>query len=182
MIDNHLIKDCIKNDSRSQKMLFDQVAPVLMGVATRYADSYDEASDILQDAMIKIFQKLDQFQFNGSFEGWCRRVLINTALEHIRKKNILKYSESIEEQYELGLEDANALEQLNAKELLEMIQTLPSGYKTVFNLYAIEGFSHKEIAEMLGLSEGTSKSQYARARKYLMELISKNEMMINYEA
>lgn len=168
--EEHLIKQSVKGDRVCQKMLYDRFASKMFGVCLRYAPDYQIAEDILQEGFVKAFRNLDRFRFEGSFEGWLRKIMVNTAIEMHRRKNIL-YSIVDVENTEVEWLDENALSKLAAEDIMNMIASLSPGYKTVFNLYAIEGFSHKEIAEQLNISEGTSKSQLARARYILMEMV-----------
>ena len=142
---------------------------MVMGVCMRYSSSEADAEDILQDTFVTVFRKLDTFKGEGALGGWIRRIAINTALMHYRKnkKNKL-YAEIEDAGIDLASTD-NVFDAISAKHLMGLIQSLPSGYRMVFNLYGIEGYKHHEIAEKLGISEGTSKSQYSRARKMLIE-------------
>lgn len=143
----------------------------MMGVCLRYCDSTEEAEDVLQNGFVMVFQKMESYKGTGSLEGWIRKVIVNMALTNIRKNKKLKLNIELES-VEYMLPSANHITQnIGAKDLLKIIQTLPTGFRTVFNLYAIEGYSHKEIGDMLGISEGTSKSQYSRAKAYLQKLI-----------
>ena len=172
--DYDLIRGCLQNSAAMQKKLYDKYAAKLYGIAIRYAHSQEDAKDILQDGFVKVYRNLSKFKGTGSFEGWMRRIIVNTAIEHYRKKNnTYEIQESHEENITDG--DLNALDKLAAAEILNMVKELPNGYRTVFNLFAIEGYSHKEIAEMLNISEGTSKSQYARAKALLQEKIRNQE-------
>jgi len=143
----------------------------MYGVCLRYCGSRDDAQDILHEGFLKIFEKIRQFEFRGSFEGWIRRIMVNTALERYRNQNkfVSIRDDSIED-YEKP-EDFDISEDITAKELMEMIEDLSPQYRMVFNMYAIEGYSHKEIAELLGITEGTSKSNLSRARVILQEKI-----------
>jgi RNA polymerase sigma-70 factor (ECF subfamily) len=172
--DYDLIRGCLQNNAAMQKMLYDKYAAKLFGIALRYAHSQEDAKDILQDGFVKVYKNLSKYKGTGSFEGWMRRIMVNTAIEHYRKKN---HTYEIQESHEESITDRDltALDKLAAEEILNMIKALPNGYKTVFNLFAIEGFSHKEIADMLNISEGTSKSQYARAKALLQEKIRNHE-------
>lgn len=147
----------------------------MYAVCLRYAEHVEAAQDILQNGFIKVFGKAAHFEGKGSLEGWIRRIMMNTAIEHYRKnKKMLYATDSLSDQeYEIGVE--SHLEQLNYKDLLALIQELPLGYRTVFNLFAIEGYNHKEIAELLEISEGNSKSQLSRARSALKEKLKKIE-------
>jgi RNA polymerase sigma factor (sigma-70 family) len=171
MIDEQLIKGCIEKNALAQKHLFEKFARKMMGVSLRYCDSTEEAEDILQDAFISIFKNISSFNGTGSLEGWIRKIIVNTALTHIRKNK--KFKQNIDlASVEFMLPSVSHLnESLDAKDLLKIIQTLPLGARTVFNMYAIEGYTHKEIGELLDISEGTSKSRYSRAKAYLQKVI-----------
>lgn len=171
--DTDIIEGCIFGNPRMQKMLYEKYAPKMYGVCLRYAGNEDDAKDILQDGFIKVFVNIDRFKGTGSFEGWIRKIIVNTAIEQFRKKNNLLISTDAFEE-KIVDNQATIFNQLEAKELLEIIRTLPNGYRTVFNLYAVDGYTHKEISEIMKISEGTSKSQYARARACLQEKIKNN--------
>ena len=166
-----VIEECRKGNPKAQRSLYEYFAPRMMGVCIRYAGNRDAAGDLLQDGFVKVFTRLNEYTASGSLEGWVRRIFINCALEKIRKERI--FSKVIEG--EIDIEDTipSVLETLTEMEMLQMIRQLPEGYRAVFNLFAIEGFSHKEIGEMLHITEGTSRSQYARARQSLQEMIKK---------
>ena len=153
-----------------QHELYKRFAPLMFGVCLRYAGNTQEAEDILQEGFIKVFSKLGSFRGEGSFEGWVRRIFVNTAIEHYRKKiqiqPITEYEENtIEGKY------LSALDDMAEKDIIHLVQQLSPGYRTVFNMYVIEGYTHKQIAEALGINEGTSKSQLSRARLILQELV-----------
>ena len=162
-----LVQKCIEGDPRAQRLLFDRFAPKMLGVCIRYTKDVEQAEDVLQDAFIKIFTKLDHYNSVGSLEGWIRRIMVNTALDQIRKN--LKFRDDVTmDLVDFKLEaDGFILEGMMEEDLLRMINEMPLGYKMVFNMFAIEGYSHKEIAEQMGISENTSKSQYSRARAFL---------------
>ena len=168
-----LIQGCIEGNQRAQRQLFDSFSPKFFAVCLRYMKNNDEAEDVLQEALIKVFSKLPEYSKKGSFEGWMRRIIVNTCLDQIRKNQKLKLDVSIDkEEYKLSM-NAHVLENMSANELIEEIKKMPPGYRVVFNMFAIEGYSHQEIAEKLGVKESTSKSQYLRARAYLKERIEK---------
>jgi RNA polymerase sigma factor (sigma-70 family) len=169
--DETLVKGCIDNDAKSQRLLFERYSRRMMGICLRYAASKPEAEDMLQDGWIKVFRSLNSFRFEGSVEGWIKRVIVNTCLETLRKNKMQFSDVEIETVDEMGYLKINAGDALNAKELLKMVHQLPAGYRSVFNLFAIEGYSHKEISKMLTISEGTSKSQYSRARLHLQKML-----------
>ena len=149
-----------------------------MGVCLRYSKDRDEAQEVLQIGFIKVFEKLTLYNGKGSLEGWIRKVVVNTALDNIRKNK--KYLDNVEVDkvdYQLQNDDVSGYDNLKAQDLLAIIQAMPTGFKTVFNLFAIEGYSHKEIAEELNISVSTSKSQYSRARAYLKRIIIEEKII-----
>lgn len=165
-----LIAACRKGDSKAQRDIYEKYSPTMFAVCRSYVIELQEAEDILICGFTKAFQKIDQFKGEGSFEGWLRRIIVNEALSYIRRNKSMYLEVEIEK---AGREpDYQQLNNhLEVEDLHKMIDQLPTGYKTVFNLYAIEGFSHKEIAGKLGISENTSKSQLSRARVYLQKLL-----------
>ena len=170
--EKNLIDRCINGDSRAQKILFERHYGKMLGVCIRYATDRDEAKDIMQEAFIKVFQKLSQFNYNSPLEAWIRRIMVNTAIDSVRKRNSEPVAyDNMESDYELAVEE-DVLSDMTYEELLSCLQELPAGYRTVFNMYVIEGFSHKDIAEALEITEGTSKSQLSKARLYLQKVVS----------
>ncbi len=168
--ESDLIRGCLEGDRKMQEELYKRFSPKMYAVSLRYAGQNDDAQDILQDGFVKVFRNLGMYRGEGSFEGWIRRIFVNTAIEHYRRKaNVYPVTETHENVMEAR--DASALDSLSIKDLQAIIRQLSPGYKTVFNLYVIEGYSHKEIAEMMGISEGTSKSQLARAKAILQNII-----------
>ena len=165
-----LIQGCIAQDRRMQEEMYRRFSPKMYGVCLRYAGNADDAQDVLQEGFIKIFRKLDSFRREGSFEGWVRRVFVNTAIEHFRRKH---YMQPVTEREENSIEGKTltALDDMGEKDILKLVQQLSPGYRTVFNLYVVEGFAHREIAEMLNITEGTSKSQLSRAKVILQDMI-----------
>ena len=155
-----------------QELLYKKFSPKMYGVCLRYSGSVDDANDLLQEGFIKIFQNLTKFRGDGSFEGWIRRIFVNTSIEHFRKKvklyNVTEVQENTTEDTAL-----NILDTLAVKDIILLVNELSPGYKTVFNLHVIEGCSHKEIADILGITEGTSKSQLARAKGVLKKSLEK---------
>lgn len=173
MKEEEMLHGCQANNENAQKYLFDRYSRIMTGVCMRYADSYEEAQDIVQDAFIKVFNKIGSFSGKGSLEGWIRRIMINTSLDYLRSIKNERFHVNVDDVDFLLLKKDVIVESLQAKDLLKIIRTLPVGYRTVFNLYAIEGFSHKEIAKQLNISENTSKSQYSRARSLLQKKLEK---------
>ena len=155
-----------------QQELYERFAPKMYAVCLRYAGTATEAEDILQEGFIKVFKKVGSFRNEGSFEGWIRRIFVNTAIEHFRKK---AYLQPITEWEETTVEGKylSILDELAEQDIIGLIQKLSPGYRTVFNMYVVEGYTHKEIADMLGISEGTSKSQLSRAKVILQEMVKK---------
>lgn len=168
-----IIAGCKEQKREAQKALYDKYARVMYGICLRYSSDPHTAQDLLQDGFMKVFTHIGSFQEKGSFEGWMKRIFINLALENLRKlKSIIYLSDDIQNLPDVV--DYSTEEDVfgvSEKELLKMIHDLPRGYSTVFNLYAIEEYSHREIAEMLGISEGTSRSQYVRARQILQKKV-----------
>lgn len=171
MTDEQIITGCIQKDPKAQKYLYDKFSGKMMGVCLRYADSEQEAEDVLQNGFIAVFGNLETFKNTGSFEGWIRKIIVNTALTNIRKNKKFKKNIALDNVEYMLSAPSQIGPDFAAKDLLKIIQQLPKGSRTVFNLYAIEGYSHSEIAKMLNISEGTSKSQYSRARAYLQKVI-----------
>lgn len=171
MIDVELIlKQCRKNNRQAQADLYNHLAPKLLGLCLRYLRDRNEAEDVMQDAFVKIFTSVHTFKGEGSFEGWARRIAVNTALDALKSRNRIQFERNLElvksidfteeEQQHIGLE-----------ELMACMDALPTGYRTIINLFLVEGFTHREIGEKLGISESTSRSQCVRARQALMKLI-----------
>lgn len=160
-----------EGDRRAQRRVFDALAPKMMAVCLRYMGNKDDAEDVLQEGFVTLFTKIDSYSGAGSFEGWARKIFVNTALMHLRRTDALGLSDDIEEARTLFTEEATPIERIGYKELLKMIAALPPEYRTVFNLYVLEGYSHKDIAEELGCTEATSRSRLQRARLKLQEMI-----------
>ena len=171
MTDEEIIEGCVKKNALAQKALYDKFAKKMMGVCLRYSDSQEEGEDILQNGFIQVFNKIDAFKSAGSLEGWVRKIIVNTALTSLRRAKKLEANLEIEAIEEITEDTNHMSDALAAKELLKIMQSMPTGFKTVFNLHAIEGYSHKEIGELLGITEGTSKSQFSRAKTYLQKII-----------
>jgi RNA polymerase sigma factor (sigma-70 family) len=173
-----LIKGCLRRDKTAQQQLFDLYASKMYGVCYRYVKHAMEAEDILVMAFTKVYERLNQFKGDGSFEGWIRRIVINEALTHIRKNRAMHLLTDLDQADREP--DYNKLaDHLEAEDLLRMIDKLPPGYRVVFNMYAIDGYSHKEIGTQLGISENTSKSQLSRARVFLQKLLTEHDFDAN---
>ena len=175
MTDEELIKKCTCGDLLAQKAFYEKFAGKMYGVCLRYMNGDDEAQDVLQDGFIKVYDNLHKYENKGSLEGWVRRIIVNTALDQIRKNKKYMDNVDVDTVGYLLVDKSFIVEELEADDLLKIINKLPGGYRVVFNLFAIEGYSHKEIAAKLEISESTSKSQYSRARKILRAVLLKNE-------
>jgi RNA polymerase sigma factor (sigma-70 family) len=169
--EKELVEGCIKGDKRYQKMLYDSYSKKMYGLCLRYCHNQDIAKDVMQDGFVKIINNISQFKFTGPLEAWVRRIMVNTAIQFYRDAAFLNEVDLEEAQHEVRYD--HAFEKLSQDEILKVIQKLAPGYRSVFNLYVIEGYTHAEIAEMLGISENTSKSQLSRARAILQEEIKK---------
>ena len=175
---NEIIEGCKRRERQAQKKLYEMFSPKLYAIAIRYVGNSDDAKDLLHDGFIKIFDKINKYNYSGSFEGWIRQVFVNFVLDFLKKKKTVEYNDDIRSEHYNELIDENfytleesEMSKLKAEILLKMIEKLPPKYRVVFNLYAIEGYSHKEIANYLGISENTSKSNYSRAKQKLRDMI-----------
>ena len=178
--ENQLIENCISGNRKSQKDLYDLFAGKMFSVCLRYAKNQMDAEDILQEGFVKLFNNLHRFRGEGSFDGWVRRIFVNTAIEHIRRKNL---NTTVSEGLENSVSDKykNALDNLYEKDIIASANTLSDGYRTVFKMYAVEGYSHKEIASHLGITESTSKSQFSRAKALLRGMVGGRSVRTNLE-
>ena len=173
--DKHLLDSCIKGDREAQRVLYDRLASRMFPVCIRYVGDRTLAEDVLQEGFITLFTKLKDYKGDGSFEGWARRIFVTTALMSLRKKDALKMSEELDAVKGMKAETTSQIQNIGYKELMELVMSLPPGFRTVFNMYAIEGYSHKEIAETLGITETTSRIQFSRARVWLQNKIQERE-------
>ena len=172
-MDSHLlVKECLKGKPAAQRALYELYAENMLGVCFRYTKSINDAEDVLQDGFIKVFKNLHQFKFEGELGGWIRRIMVNTAINYLKKNSRYQSELSFTDSALHPVTDDNPEYHMNAKELAELIRQLPTGYQTIFNLFAVEGYSHVEIGKMLGINEGTSRSQYSRARSLLINWIN----------
>jgi len=175
--EHELIRGCLRGSAQCQRELYERFAGKMFAVCLRYARTREDAADILQDGFMKVFAKLEQFQFQGSFEGWVRRVMVNTALRAYQKQRYDFELTGFERLPETPV-DPDAVALLSEAELLNLVRNLPDGYRAVFNLVAIEGYSHAEAADLLGIQESTSRSQLTKARRYLEIEVGKLEKII----
>jgi len=171
MDDYQLVKDCLKWKPKAQQRLYEQYAKSMLTVCYRYTKSLKDAEDVLQEGFVKVFFGLKQFRFEGDLGAWIRRIMVNTALNFLKRNSKYRNEMFFPEQVLHPVADDNPAVILQAKELADLIRQLPHGYQTIFNLYAVEGYTHVEIGEMLGISDGTSRSQYARARALLISWV-----------
>ena len=172
-----LVEQCRKQDGRAQRMLYERLSPKMLGVCRRYIGDTLEAEGVLVNGFLKMFNKINQFSGSGNFEGWVRRIMVNESLLYLRKNKSMYLEVDIDEAH-TEPDYGRAAYLFEERELIEMIDKLPMGYRTVFNLYAIEGFSHKEISEQLGINENTSKSQLSRARALLKNEVLRREQLV----
>lgn len=166
-----LIEGCKKHKRECQKYLYEKYAQGMYGICIRYAPNIETAQDLLQDGFLKVFSVINTYTGKGSFEGWLKRVFVNLALEHLRKEKNFVSNEEVYNLPDIAEGENENAGLISEEELMAMVKELPRGYQMVFNLYAIEDFSHKEISEMLNIAEGTSRSQYIRARQILQDKV-----------
>lgn len=168
MTERELIEGCLRGKAHCEKALFDRFAGKMMAICLRYAPDHSEAEDILQDGFVKVFENLKSFRFEGSLEGWVRRIMVTTALKYLRKIKPMQEL-SVTDDFKESPDVPDAITQLSEAEIIKLISQLPQGYRIVFNMYVIEGYKHHEIAELLSIEESTSRSQLVKARKWLQE-------------
>ena len=171
MDEHQLVKECLKGKAAAQKELYNLFAGSMLGICYRYTKSIADAEDVLQEGFVKVFKNLQQYKFEGELGGWIRKIMVNTAINYLKKHS--RYQTELlftDDQLHAVGEDHPEVH-MSAKELSELIRQLPTGYQTIFNLHAVEGYTHVEIGEILGIHEGTSRSQYARARALLITWI-----------
>jgi RNA polymerase sigma factor (sigma-70 family) len=181
MTDNELAKQCMAGDAEAQKELWKLYSRKMMAVCIRYCGNRDDAEDVLQDAFVKVFQKLSQWQGSGPLGGWIRTVVVNTNLTFLRDRRKKFVEQEINEHSSLSDLEPTVLDSLGAEALNELIASMPEGYRTVFNLFAVEGYSHREIGESLGISENTSKTQFLKAKNWLRKKIKPHLLIENNE-
>lgn len=173
-VHKEILEGCIKGESSAQRKLFDLYSRLLLGICNRYASSIEEAEDVMQEGFVKIFLNIKEFKGEGSLVAWMRRIMINTAITHYHKMRKHRYHDDLDEVKETKFEDYQWEEsEFSREELFNIIQRMPDGYRMVFNLYAVEGYKHREIADIMNIDENTSKSQYSRARRWLQKRLLK---------
>ncbi len=173
---DQLLRDCLKHKPEAQKELYDLFAPSMLAVCYRYTKNMDDAENILQDGFVRVFQYLKKYRGEGELGAWIRKIMVNTALNYLKTSRNYQYDLLFEDSsmHVVSADDPEV--KLNAKELANLVRQLPTGFQTIFNLYAVEGYKHTEIATMLGINEGTSRSQYARARALLIEWMERTSL------
>ncbi|MBS1665978.1 MAG: RNA polymerase sigma factor [Bacteroidetes bacterium] len=177
MTEEAIFQGCLKNQASAQRELYNRYSPKMLAVCYRFAHNREDAEDMLQEVFIKIFSQIHTFQNKGAFEGWIRRITVHTCINHLKKNK--RFNESVDIIYASSVQvrEESVPSIVQAKQVVECIRLLPIGYRTVLNLYAIEGYSHKEIGEMLEIEESTSRSQYTRARQMLEEILIKKRII-----
>ncbi|MBS1946925.1 MAG: sigma-70 family RNA polymerase sigma factor [Bacteroidetes bacterium] len=177
MTEEAIFQGCIKNQAAAQRELYNRYSPKMLAVCYRYAHNREDAEDMLQEGFIKVFSQIHTFQNKGAFEGWVRRIMVHTCINNLKKNK--RFNESVDIIYASSIQvrEETVPSIVQAKQIVECIRMLPIGYRTVLNLYAIEGYSHKEIGEMLEIEESTSRSQYTRAKQMLEEILIKKKII-----
>ena len=171
MNEQQLITGCKSRNRLAQRELYEKYSRKMLAVCLRYVNDPETARDLMQDGFIKVFTSINTYTGSGAFEGWLRKIFVNCALEYLRRNDVLRESTDLDNTAELVQPNSNAISDLSAAELMQLVHDLPAGFRTVFNMFAIEGYSHKEISEALGITESTSRSQYTRAKQLLQKKI-----------
>ena len=179
MTEEAILKGCLENDATAQRELYNKFSPKMLSVCYRFAHNREDAEDMLQEGFIKVFTQIHSFENRGAFEGWIRRIIVHTCINILKKNK--KFNESVDIIHATGLQirEETVPSVIQAKQVVECIRMLPIGYRTVLNLYAIEGYSHREIAGMLGIEESTSRSQYTRAKAMLEDILVRKKILQN---
>jgi RNA polymerase sigma factor (sigma-70 family) len=177
MTEEQMLQGCLKKDASTQEVLYNRFSPRMLGVCYRFARNREDAEDMMQEGFIKVFSQIHQFRGQGALEGWIRRIIVHTCINTLKKNK--KFSDTVDlfHASTLHLNENNIPSLMQAKQVVECIRLLPLGYRTVLNLYAIEGYSHREIASILDIEESTSRSQYTRAKSMLEDILLKNKML-----
>jgi len=177
MTEEAILQGCLHNHPVAQRELYNRYSPKMLAVCYRFAHNREDAEDMLQEAFIKVFSQIHTFQNKGAFEGWIRRIIVHTCINHLKKNKRFNESVDIINANAIQVREESIPSIVQAKQIVECIRLLPIGYRTVLNLYAIEGYSHKEIAEMLDVEESTSRSQYTRAKQMLEDILLKKKII-----
>jgi RNA polymerase sigma-70 factor (ECF subfamily) len=177
MTEEAILKGCLRNDAVAQRELYNRYSPKMLAVCYRFAHNREDAEDMLQEGFIKVFLQIHSFENRGSFEGWVRRIVVHTCINILKKNK--KFNESVDIIHAAGIQTREECVPavIQAKQVVECIRMLPMGYRTVLNLYAIEGYSHREIANMLDVEESTSRSQYTRAKSMLEDILMRKKIL-----
>ena len=177
MTEEAIFQGCLKNNAAAQKELYNRYSPKMLAVCYRFAHNREDAEDMLQEGFIKVFSQLHTFQNKGAFEGWIRKIIVHTCINNLKKNK--RFNDSVDLAYASGVQirEESVPSIVQAKQVVECIRILPMGYRTVLNLYAIEGYSHKEIGDMLDIEESTSRSQYTRAKQMLEDILIKKKIL-----
>ncbi|WP_026764266.1 RNA polymerase sigma factor [Sediminibacterium salmoneum] len=177
MTEQSILAGCLNNDPSSQRELYNRYSPKMLSVCYRFANSREDAEDMLQEGFIKVFTQMHTFQNKGAFEGWIRRIIVHTCINFLKKNKKFSNSIDLEQADYLEVKEETMPSVMQARQIIECIRLLPLGYRTVLNLYAMEGYSHKEIADMLDIEESTSRSQYTRAKSMLEAILIKKRII-----
>lgn len=177
MTEQSILAGCLNNDPSAQRELYNRYSPKMLSVCYRFANSREDAEDMLQEGFIKVFTQMHTFQNKGAFEGWIRRIIVHTCINFLKKNKKFSYSIDLEQADYLEVREETMPSVMQARQIIECIRLLPLGYRTVLNLYAMEGYSHKEIADMLDIEESTSRSQYTRAKSMLEAILIKKRII-----
>ncbi|HEY4155387.1 MAG TPA: sigma-70 family RNA polymerase sigma factor [Puia sp.] len=177
MTEEAILQGCLKNHAAAQRELYQRYSPKMLAVCFRFAHNREDAEDMLQDGFIKVFLQIHTFQSKGAFEGWIRRIMVHTCINHLKKNKRFNESVDLIQASSAQVREENIPSIVQAKQIVDCIRLLPIGYRTVLNLYAIEGYSHKEISGMLDIEESTSRSQYTRARQMLEDILVRRNLI-----
>jgi len=177
MTEEAILQGCLKNESAAQRELYNRYSPKMLAVCYRFAHNREDAEDMLQEGFIKVFSQIHTFQNKGAFEGWIRRIIVHTCINNLKKNKRFAESLDIVHAHGVQVREESVPSIVQAKQIVECIRILPIGYRTVLNLYAIEGYSHKEISDMLDIEESTSRSQYTRAKQMLEDILIKKKIL-----
>ncbi|MBY0476872.1 MAG: sigma-70 family RNA polymerase sigma factor [Chitinophagaceae bacterium] len=178
MTEEAILQGCLKNQPVAQQELYSRYSPKMLSVCYRFGRNREDAEDMLQEGFIRVFTQIHQFQSKGSFEGWIRRIIVHTCINHLKKHKKFNDSVDIAQAHTLQVREDSVPSIIQAKQVIECIRTLPVGYRTVLNLFAIEGYSHREISTMLDIEESTSRSQYTRAKAMLEQILVQKKIIL----
>ena len=177
MTEEAILQGCLKNQAAAQRELYQRYSPKMLAVCFRFAHNREDAEDMLQDGFIKVFLQIHTFRSKGAFEGWIRRIMVHTCINHLKKNKRFNESVDLIQASSAQVREESIPSIVQAKQIVDCIRLLPIGYRTVLNLYAIEGYSHKEISGMLDIEESTSRSQYTRARQMLEDILIRRNLI-----